>query len=75
MPHLARQGGLYVDLADPEVRWSLRRAALDRRTTARQLVGQILRHWLATAGYAVADPGEVHLDGQRETVIETGPPR
>jgi hypothetical protein len=39
--------GLYVDLPDTELRWALRRAALDRRITLRELVLEILTSWLA----------------------------
>jgi hypothetical protein len=38
---------LYVDLPDPELRWALRRAAIDRRLTLRELVLEILTAWLA----------------------------
>jgi hypothetical protein len=45
--------GLYVRLPDVELRWALRRAALDRRTDARQLLVDILTRWLHEAGYPV----------------------
>lgn len=51
--------GLYVRLPDVELRWALRRAALDRRSDARVLVVDILTRWLRDAGYPVvtADRG------------------
>jgi hypothetical protein len=58
MPTSTRQG-LYIDLPDGEVRWAIRRAALDRRTTARQLIADILTGWLSESGY----PGPARASG------------
>ena len=55
--------GLYIEMPDPDLRWVLRRAALDRRITTRQLVADILRDWLHAAGYAV---GQAAMRAERE---------
>lgn len=47
------RAALYIRLPDVELRWALRRAALDRRTDVRELVVEILTAWLAEAGYPV----------------------
>jgi hypothetical protein len=48
--------GLYVDLPNREMRWVVRRAALEHRCTIRQLVVEILSGWLAEHGYLDTDP-------------------
>jgi hypothetical protein len=42
---------IFVDVLDDDLPWDLRRAALDRRTTLRRLVNQILVEWLQANGY------------------------
>jgi DNA-binding transcriptional ArsR family regulator len=37
---------LYVELANRDLRWEMRRAAVDRRITVRALVSEILADWL-----------------------------
>jgi hypothetical protein len=44
--------GLYVDLPGEELRWQVKRAALDARKTVRALVLSILKEWLTVHGYA-----------------------
>jgi hypothetical protein len=43
---------LYLDLSD-DLRWLVKRAALDSKTTVRGLVTNILIEWLTAQGYNV----------------------
>lgn len=42
---------LYVSVADTDLRWQIKQAALNERTTVRDLVIRILSEWLDTHGY------------------------
>lgn len=42
---------IFVEASDEAVPWELRRAALDRRVTLRQLINDVLRDWLVQNGY------------------------
>jgi hypothetical protein len=44
---------VYVCLRDVEMRWQLRRAAVERRVTIAVLVYRILRDWLVANGYQI----------------------
>jgi hypothetical protein len=57
---------LYVELPTPEMRWEIRRAALDSRSTIRELVTGILSAWLTEHGYG-ADSDEAEK-GEMEKV-------
>jgi hypothetical protein len=45
------KAAIYIDARDEQFRWQLRRAALDERCTARDLVLRILAAWLTERGY------------------------
>ncbi len=48
------RGGLYVAVRDRDLRWELKRAAVNERTTVRELVLRILSAWLTSHGYGSA---------------------
>lgn len=49
---MADREGLYIALHDANLRWGLKRAALERRMPLRNLVADILRAWLEREGTA-----------------------
>lgn len=50
MPSSGRRA-IFVETSDETMLWELRRAALDRRITLRQLINDVLRDWLVEHGY------------------------
>jgi hypothetical protein len=55
-----KRAALYVSIPDGEVRWQIKRAALEQRRTVRALVLDILIEWLRRHGYSSPSvPGEV----------------
>jgi hypothetical protein len=54
------RSALYVSLADGDLLWEIRRAALDKRVSVRALVIRVLSDWLRSQGYgqSLGIPGE-----------------
>lgn len=55
-----KRSGLYVEVPDEGLRWTMRRVAAERRTTVRELVLAILSAWLEGQGYGLGDRAEAH---------------
>ena len=59
-----RRPGLYVSVPDKELRWELKRAAVNERCTVAELVVRILTDWLQVRGYRTgAASGEAEQRG------------
>jgi hypothetical protein len=49
--------GIFAQVSD-ELRWGVKRAAVEERTTVKDLVTRILANWLSERGYAGGGTGD-----------------